>query len=54
MSLHEDGNRVKKGEHGGVQNYMARGVIFVKKLIFENLKFEMGDPDAADGSGSRS
>ena len=47
MSLHEDGNRVKKGEHGGVQNYMARGVIFVKKLIFEILKFEMG------GSGCR-
>ena len=54
MSLHEDGNRVKKGEHDEVQNDIPRGVIFVKKWILENLKFEMGDPDAADGSVSRS
>ena len=47
MSLHEDGNRVKKGEHDEVQNDIPRGVIFVKKWIFENLEFEMG------GSGCR-
>ena len=48
MSLHEDGNRVNKGEHDEVQNDIPRGVIFVKKSgFFENLKFEMG------GSGCR-